>query len=125
MILVGEDDASVQLRNHGEIHFAGITEKLRALHSPRLITLSNNVGGCLLLFRSHGVPESCQPQVPINLVGISIDLEGVPCLKLWLNLLDPVFELDGPSWVKVACSARVHPYPWVSLCIENGNKPSM
>ena len=92
----------MQLRKHGDSDFVGVMEKLRALHSPRLITLSNNVGGCLLLFQSHGVPESCQPQVPINLVGISIELESVPLLKEWINILDQVFELNDPSWVKVA-----------------------
>ena len=50
------------------------------------------------------MPESWQAEVPIDIVGLGIELEGVPCLKEWLNILDPVFELDGPSWVKVACS---------------------
>ena len=50
------------------------------------------------------MPESWQAQVHINIVGLSIDLEGLPCLKEWINLLAPFFELYGPSWVKVASS---------------------
>ena len=91
----------MQLRKHGDSDFVGVMEKLRALHSPRLITLSNNVESCLLLLRSHDVPEKWQAQVPKDIVGIGIELEVVPCFKEWINLLDPVFELDGLSLVKV------------------------
>ena len=72
----------MQLRKHGESNFAGVTENLRALQYPRLITLSNNANGCLLLFRSHSVPESWQAQVPIYLVGLVIEIEGVPLVEL-------------------------------------------
>ena len=92
------------MHKHGYSDFAGVTEKLRALHFPRLITMSNDFNSCLLLFRSHDMPESWQAQVHINIVGLSIDLEGLPCLKEWINLLAPFFELYGPSWVKVASS---------------------
>ena len=100
-------------------------EKLYELHPPRLITVRNDVNGFLILFRSHGVSEIWQAQVPIDIVGIRIDIEVSPCLNKCLNILDLVFEIDGLIWVKVACSVQVHPYPWASLCLENGNYDSM
>ena len=53
-------------------------EKLYELHPPRLITVRNDVNGFLILFRSHGVSEIWQAQVPIDIVGMGIELEGVP-----------------------------------------------
>ena len=114
----------MHLRKHGESDFVGVTKNIHTLHSRRLITISNYVEGFLLLFWSHGVPENWQAQVPIDIVGLGIELEGVPCLEKWLNIIDPFFELNSPSCIKVACSVLVHPYPWAYLRLENGTKSS-
>ena len=71
----------MQLRDHGESDFSGVTDKLCALHSPSLTTLRKDFNGCMILFWSHGVPEGWKAQVPIDIVGIRIDFEVFPCLN--------------------------------------------